>query len=875
MTELEIIYGVFRKNKTRGHAHFYFRVPGYVDHLPPSSYRADFEDKTPVTRTKLTQLKQRIRDARDEGICRLREDYNDPQELGQWILEDFTRLLNQLFPEEDKPHSLDRDLADHETIAQSRAMVYVGRKEYFDRLDDHVFSHDSPLVVLGESGIGKSALVANWFLRYREQHPNDFALIHFIGGTRDSADAYRMVRRIMLEFKRRFGLPNDVPSEPDKIREEFPQWLVKVAASARIVLVLDGLNQLEDRDAATDMGWLPIVFPPNCRVILTTLPCRSLDIIRRRQWQEMTVQPLTMRERKHLLEEFLAVYGRSLSFARTNLIVSAEQAANPLFLRTLLDELRQFGEHDRLGERIEFYLAAKDPRDLYERILERWEHDYGRKLVRKSLSLIWAARRGLSEAEILDLLGENGQPLPRAKWTPLYLAAEQALVMPSGLIRLSHLYLRQALELRYLHRPQMRRLIHSHLSRYFEKSTYSPRRADELPWHQADAQQWEQLKKTLSDIDFLQEICLTDEEDWLDERRYQWATLWRMLDSRYEPDRIYEESLRLVRLRSGNSQRVDFLASIIGSLLETMGKFQGAANIFGISLDIAYCRSGPGSTTFAISLNNLAGMHRQRGDFATARHLYEQALDALERSTPPEPELLATVLNNLAMAHLANRRPDLARPLAERSLSIREDCLGPNHPGFAMSLDNVASVYASLGLHSKAIELHLRALDVIQSGLGAHSDHVATVYANLGMAYMGRGDYEFAKEAFQSALLIYRTLLGNRHPVLTTVLHNLATLHQWQGANDEARTHYLEAISIAEATYGGNHPSVARILDGLASIYHAEGKYEEAEALLQRAVAIAESIFGNRHPDTVMLKNNLQICKSKGVTYVHQRGRST
>ena len=33
-------------------------------------------------------------------------------------------------------------------------------------------------------------------------------------------------------------------------------------------------------------------------------------------------------------------------------------------------------------------------------------------LVREALSLLWAARRGLSEAELMDLLGGNGEPLP-------------------------------------------------------------------------------------------------------------------------------------------------------------------------------------------------------------------------------------------------------------------------------------------------------------------------------------------------------------------------------------------------------------------------------------------------------------------------------
>ncbi len=117
-------------------------------------------------------------------------------------------------------------------------------------------------------------------------------------------------------------------------------------------------------------------------------------------------------------------------------IAAAPQTANPLYLRALLEELRLWHEHETLEGRIDHYLSATTVAELYQRILERYEQDYERDcpgLVRDAMSLLWAARRGLSEAELMDLLGSDGQPLPRAHWSPLYLAAEQSLVNRSGL----------------------------------------------------------------------------------------------------------------------------------------------------------------------------------------------------------------------------------------------------------------------------------------------------------------------------------------------------------------------------------------------------------------------------------------------------------
>lgn len=306
---------------------------------------------------------------------------------------------------------------DHEAFARSRAGVYIGRQEYFDRLDEHVEGDGPPLVVLGESGGGKSALLSNWALRYREQHPDDFLLLHFIGGSPDSANATGILRRIMLELKQRFDLTNEVPAQPEKIREAFPDWLSQTAGRGRVVLVLDALNQLEDVDAAPDLGWLPRVFPKNCRVILSALPGRSLDAIQQRGWLGITtpleVLPLDEVEKQRLIHDFLRP--RDLGAARTQRVVDASQTSNPLYLRVLLDELRVFGSHKKLGEQIGWYLEASDPQELYEKVIDRWELAYEGEtdLVGDVLSLLWAARRGLSESELLDALGQDGRPLPR------------------------------------------------------------------------------------------------------------------------------------------------------------------------------------------------------------------------------------------------------------------------------------------------------------------------------------------------------------------------------------------------------------------------------------------------------------------------------
>jgi hypothetical protein len=527
VTELEILHGVLNNPDMAEHAFFYLRDPAYIATLPPEQQGAFREESTAEEierygldaatrwseqrRQKLSSLKARIRAS---GLP-VRDNYRDPQELGAWVLRDMTAVIDRLYPEAEKPDPLDREAAEHEAFARSRAVVevgprrsagvYIGRQAYFDRLDVHAAGDGPPLVILGESGSGKSALLANWALRYRAEHPGELVLMHFIGASPYSADWSAMLRRLIGEFRRTLHIEQEIPDQPDALRLAFANALHMAATRGRVMLILDALNQLEDRDQAPDLVWLPPVIPAQVRLIVSTLPGRPLDDLKKRGWLMLTVESLRPEERQALIEQYLAQYTKALSPDRAMRIARAAQTANPLYLRALLEELRLFGEHKRLDERITYYLAAETIPELYERILERYEEDYERDrpgLVREAMTRLWAARRGLSEAELLDLLGADGAPLPRAQWSPLYLAAEQSLVSRSGLIGFFHDYLRKAVRRRYLPTPEAQHADHLQLAAYFAAQPLGPRKVDELPWQLAEAKAWHRLHDLLADLPF-------------------------------------------------------------------------------------------------------------------------------------------------------------------------------------------------------------------------------------------------------------------------------------------------------------------------------------------------------------------------------------
>lgn len=800
VTEMEIVQGVLKEPRMARRAFFYFRDPAYVYNKSiPDEERPNYLSESEQAKTRLEALKQTIRDAHVPVV----ENYPDPESVVERVQADLWAAIDQEFPEGSQPDSRQREAREHDAFALRHVRAYVPRPALFAALDRHVAGDGPPLVVLGEPGAGKSALLANWALGYRQAHPSELMLLHFIGSSLKSTDWAAMVRRIMGDLQRWFNIAGDIPDEPDALRADFASWLQSAAQRGRCVLVLDSLNRLEDRDSAPDLAWLPRAIPGPIRLIVATAAGPSQVELARRGWPVLRLEPLAPAERRQLIVTYLAAYRKALAPDRVERIVAAPSASSPLFLRALLGELRIFGIHERLDERIGHYLAADSADTLYARILERYEQDYERDrtgLVREAMSLLWAARGGLSESELLELLGESGRPLPYLVWSPLYLAAEDALASREDLLNLHHSYLDTAVRNRYLPDELARRSAHLRLADYFAARPVDDRQVEELPWHLAAVRDWQRLYDLLCKPDFFAAAWQTD--------AFAVKAYWAQVEA--------NSALRMV---TGYKQVLDRPESCdpdvvwaLGFLFEDMGYSAVAAALRAQAAEQSGKRGDRVSQTRALINQALSLWHSGEKDQALA---ILNDLDELCRLYEDKDGLQQT-LGLKALIYQAYDQLDLALTLLRQQADLCR-ALG-DKAGLSVSLGNQAVNLQKRNRPQEALELHLEEAALCRE-LG-DKDGLEASLGNQALALRALGDLDGALVRLEEQEALCRSLGKKRG--LHRALGNRAAILHAQGKSQEALALYHEKARLCRELGAGENEGLAIALVNQARILAAD-----------------------------------------------------
>lgn len=714
VTEMEMQFGVLERKEDM-HAFFYIKK------------HEEKQDNPEM----LKRLKQAVLDSRYPV-----EYYCSPEHLAEQVEKSFTKLLDQLFPE-GEISDLDKERIGQRSFMNSLCQNYIKDQHNFDVIDEWMKDWKThQLVITGASGIGKSALIANWV---KAKLGNDLdtrynIIYHFTGNGGSQSNKEHISKSICSEINDIYGWKNNAEYRLDII-------LPKVSSEGNkpLLIVLDAINQIIDTDDAKLMNWLPAI-PDNVKVLFSTLnDDRTMEAFKNMNFPIFTLPPLNLERRKQLVNNYLSMFSKKLTEAQVNRIITNRQCENTLVLKTLLDELINFGSYELLDEKIEYHLRAESVEDFYHSVLQSYEDEFGRAFVAHTLSLICVSHDGLFEDQIMSILNPSmdDPAITPLLWSQFYCSFFTHITSKSGKITFSHTNIRNSVSTRYLEsnkkfENECRFEILRNVTANYGAQTFF-----EQPYQLYKIGSDEALEQLYDYVSNPHVAITLYRKDRANVIEY-WNTLKK---HGYKFD-VYKET----EFSESDEKTNQWMTFEFTSFLNLFGEHEIATEIAEKKLNKFLEGEAIDNELLAKAYNDAANSYRsdsKNENIQKALNYYCKAVDLLKGTKSLE---LGNAYNGLAILLLRAKEGALAVKFGNKALELSRSGYGSLHQEVATHLNTVAQGYELTGDWEKAKMSYNEAISIIVSLNGIRSEELAKCCYNYAAGALDHHEYKSAQK---------------------------------------------------------------------------------------------------------------------------------
>lgn len=840
VTELEILHGVLNDPAMAGRAFFYFRDPDWST----SQSKPGFVCETPEESRKLADLKQRIRNS---GFP-VTEKLPVPKALADQIGCDLWELIEEQYPDLDEADALEREERHHACYRRSRLGVYLGGKRSINQLERWIDAGKQKILITGESGAGKSALIANWIEAHQRNHPDDLVLVHHLGCSNDASAIRPLLARLIDTAKQQlpeaYSYSLSVPQDWWELVAMAVEALQSLGRWAqqnnhRWIWVLDGLDRL-DQDAQKALPWLPLTIPEGVVIMASALECPAREILLERKFKTRTIAPLKAKEQDALIKQYLGRYTKQLIAELRQTILSHPLAGSPLFLRVLLEELRQCGRYETLGDQLNGYLSAETIDGLYERMLERLEADGNGENVRKVMTALWASRAGLSEEELLQFTG-----LIQLQWAPIDLALEEALGRNGNRLVLDNEFLKKAVEGKWIHSlHEIPKESHRGLyDFFFKRDLAEPRAAEEVIFQATKCINDPQVKNEMLSAQTLAALANSGDPNLLWNLWLEYSESEKRLDRSIEPE--VNECIRMLR---ADDRKADLYKFSLG-----LAKLLYCGGCYGellLDLSDALCKlteeRGDDLLTRCAFLRDAAHVKRSCGMRKEAIRLYQELIDlSNDQSLGSEAFWIASVAHEaIAWCYMEETSFQQALDSIDQAIEIL-----PRATSFSKEVRLVSllryrgQIVRHFGNDAEGIALQKESLEKAGLLFGRKSIRYLNALNDYVVSIADCWSLENPVVKAKELEMIANSFLSESDPRLWRITFNCYSIYLEKAEIDGDRSRISNLIpqikqiyELQNAFHGSDHEHTIQSLRSLAKAYYYLGENANAFACLRSAL---------------------------------------
>ena len=454
VTALEVEYGALLNPEQIDKCLFYFRDKSL-------DVPADYKETCSSSNGRLADLKKRIIDA-GGNVRRYRLEWDRGgnvvsglDSFAEMVRNDLVRLFQRDWRKLQRLPFDQSELLIHLEYMKQVGGRFLGRHALLSRCLSKVQAGAPVFAVQGRSGTGKTTLLSHMALKLYQQGYDVLPI--FCGLTVNSDDARDVMRIVIRYCSRREALPIGKEDSWDAWTGKLVAALERRSASGRrLVIVIDGVDQLRDDDGRNRLLFMPPRFPDNVQMVLSGLQNFNFS----GRVPVMKIDNLSKTEASGFLNRLAGERGAELDREVQKVVLSKPTARSPLFLGLLRYRLGLMDRDDysciesngggmvgisRHQREIVNHCGTSLKR-LCMDILATVEKRVSGGWVRTVAFCIAISRRGLRETDLEGILTNLG-----LSWSPLEFARFRMFLRPffferdDGRIDCSHSGVRRGL----------------------------------------------------------------------------------------------------------------------------------------------------------------------------------------------------------------------------------------------------------------------------------------------------------------------------------------------------------------------------------------------------------------------------------------------
>lgn len=318
------------------------------------------------------------------------------------------------------------EFMEHAVLVKKKCDGVRGRDHIVKKIKDYVLGDSKePLVVHGESGCGKTSIMA---LAAREAfswiHGNGMVIMRFLGSTQESSNVVSLLQSMISQIEEYLKVKAVKSQDLKHLIKTFKMYLrFFVLRRKTIVIFIDSIDQLDkSHNGRLVSTWIPNNLLKAAKIIISTIDHPNFGVFPDiksfvSDANFISVPLLTPEDRIDVLDNWFKINNRKLTDGQRSYVLSLfEKCSLPLYIKLCFRKAIKWTSFHPIEE-----CQLEDTiRGCIDKLFISLENKHGELFVARALGYVTVAKHGLSEFELEDILSCDDDVLNDVYqfWTP-------------------------------------------------------------------------------------------------------------------------------------------------------------------------------------------------------------------------------------------------------------------------------------------------------------------------------------------------------------------------------------------------------------------------------------------------------------------------